>query len=83
MMHTPELALLSRDADTGVAKLGFTVVEAGSGALSSYSPAEPAYGFSNHIRWSILLLIGWTDSDLLPEGQQEEADGRLTGPADP
>lgn len=64
---TPELALVKKNHDEGVAKIGITAYDAKTGALAPYSPVEPIYGFSNRTRWVVLSLIGWTRSDLLTQ----------------
>ena|SRR5262245_33035321 len=72
-MGTPELSLLKRSEDQGVAKLGITAYDAQTGALVPYSPSEPAYGFSTARQWVVLSLISWKVEDVLPEaGKQAE-----------
>jgi hypothetical protein len=66
-MQTPELSLLKRAKDEGVAKIGLTAYDAKTGALAPYSPADPAYGYATNRRWVILSLIEWTEDDALPE----------------
>jgi Family of unknown function (DUF6655) len=68
---TPELSLVKKNHDEGVAKIGITAYDAKTGALAPYSPAEPIYGYSNRTRWVVLSLFDWTSSDLLaPPGSE-------------
>lgn len=62
---TPELALLKKNHDEGVVKLGITAYDAKSGALAPFTLSEPIYGFSNRTRWVVLSLFGWTHTDLM------------------
>ncbi|WP_162912915.1 DUF6655 family protein [Rhodospirillaceae bacterium SYSU D60014] len=64
---TPELGILKKNDETGVAKIGMTIYEMKTGALAPYSPAAPAYGFSDRTRWVVLSLISWTNTDVMPE----------------
>lgn len=66
-IKTPELALVKRTEDQGVAKLGITAYDAKTGALAPYSPAASAYGFSTVKTWVVLSLISWKLEDVLPE----------------
>lgn len=66
-MQTPEMSLLKKAQDEGVAKLGLTAYDAKTGALAPYSPAGPAYGYATDRRWVVLSLIEWTESDTLPD----------------
>jgi len=63
---TPELSLVKKTHDEGVAKIGITAYDAKSGTPESFTLAEPIYGFSNRTRWVVLSLFDWTNSDLLP-----------------
>lgn len=64
---TPELAIVKKAEETGVAKIGMTIYEAETGELAPYSPAAPVYGLSDRTRWGLLSLIGWTDTDVMPD----------------
>ncbi|HUL07068.1 MAG TPA: DUF6655 family protein [Candidatus Acidoferrum sp.] len=64
---TPELALAKKDHDEGVAKIGITAYDAKTGALESYSPAAPIYGYSSRTRWMVLSLVRWGHSDIPPD----------------
>ncbi len=78
-MQTPELSLLKRAEDEGVAKIGLTAYDAKTGALAPYSPADAAYGYATNRRWVILSLIEWTEDDAPPEAA--EARDRSSGGA--
>jgi hypothetical protein len=73
-MQTPELALVKRSEDQGVAKLGITAYDAKTGALVPYSPSDPAYGFSTARKWLVLSLISWKVEDVLPEAGRQAQD---------
>jgi hypothetical protein len=73
-MQTPELSLLKRAEDEGVAKIGLTAYDAKTGTLAPYSPADPAYGYATNRRWATLSLIEWTEDDALPEAAAEARD---------
>jgi hypothetical protein len=62
---TPELSLLKKNRDQGVAKIGITAYDAKTGVPESFTLAEPIYGFSNRTRWVVLSLFDWNESDLL------------------
>lgn len=62
---TPELALLKKNHDEGVAKIGITAYDAKSGAIAPFTLSEPIYGFSNRTRWVVLSFFGWTRTDLM------------------
>jgi hypothetical protein len=70
---TPELSLLKRSNEKGVAKLGVTAYDAKTGAMVPYSPAQPTYGFSDRTRWVVFSLVDWTNSDTLPENVEDES----------
>jgi hypothetical protein len=70
---TPELSLLKRTNDKGVAKIGVTAYDAKTGALAPYSPAQPTYGFSKRTRWVVLSLIDWDNSNTLPDNVEDES----------
>jgi hypothetical protein len=68
---TPELSLLKKNRDAGVAKIGITAYDARTGQPESFTLAEPIYGFSNRTRWVVLSLFDWTNSDLMkPPGSE-------------
>ena len=68
---TPELSLVKKNTDQGVAKIGITAYDAKTGVSESFTLAEPVYGFSNRTRWVVLSLFDWTNSDLLtPPGSE-------------
>jgi hypothetical protein len=70
---TPELSLLKRSNDKGVAKIGVTAYDAKTGALAPYSPAQPSYGFSKRTHWVVFSLIDWNNSDTLPDNVEDES----------
>lgn len=70
---TPELSLLKRSNEKGVAKIGVTAYDAKTGAMAPYSPAQPTYGFSDRTRWVVFSLIDWSNSDTLPENVEDES----------
>jgi hypothetical protein len=72
---TPELSLVKRTNDKGVAKIGVTAYDAKTGALAPYSPAQPTYGFSKRTRWVVFSLIDWTSSDVLPKHAEDGSSG--------
>jgi hypothetical protein len=70
---TPELSIVKEVDEKGVAKIGLTAYDAKTGELAPYSPAEPVYGFSDRSRWVVLSLVGWTNSDTLPDHVEEKS----------
>ena len=72
--QTPEVALVKRSDDQGVAKLGITAYDAKSGELARYSPPAPAYGYSTSKRWIVLSLFDWTERDTLPKAAKDARD---------
>jgi Family of unknown function (DUF6655) len=62
----PELAVLKRNEQVGIAKLALTVYDAKDGHY--VDAVGPAYGLSWKNRWSV-LGIGWTTSNLDPQTQ--------------
>ena len=70
--RTPELSLVKKSRDEGVAKIGITAYDAKTGVPESFTLTEPIYGFSNRTRWVVLSLFDWTNSDLMaPPGQEK------------
>ena len=68
---TPELSLVKKNRDQGVAKIGITAYDAKTGVPESFTLAEPIYGFTNRTRWVVLSLFDWNESDLLtPPGSE-------------
>ncbi len=67
---TPELALLKRELQQGVAKIAATAYDAKTGALKA--SIDPEYGYSHRRRWVVLLLISWRRTDLIPEDQRDK-----------
>ncbi|HBA64929.1 MAG TPA: hypothetical protein DCZ48_01900 [Methylococcaceae bacterium] len=65
----PEIVLLGNNKLEGIAKIGLSVYDAKEGTLESV--IEPSYGFSRFVEWTV-LLISWTDSDLVPENARDE-----------
>jgi len=63
--QTPELSLVKKNHDQGVAKIGITAYDSKTGAPASFTLAEPVYGVSNRTRWVVLSLFDWTNSDLM------------------
>lgn len=80
ILHTPELALLKRGREQGIAKIGMTIYDAHTGALLPWSPRGPFYGRSHSTRWVVLFLVSWTDQDILPASQEKSTDWRLPPP---
>jgi hypothetical protein len=70
-MQTPELSVVKRSQDQGVAKLAVTAYDGKTGALAAFSPVGPAYGYTTKRRWVVLSLFEWTESDALPESADE------------
>jgi hypothetical protein len=62
---TPELALFKKADRLGVAKIAATTFDAKTGAL--IKPGDPEYGFSHRTRYTVLLLISWTTTDVRGE----------------
>jgi hypothetical protein len=64
-LSTPEIALFKRDRRQGLAK--FTAVGYRAADGSMIASSEPDYGQSHETHWVVLLLVGWTTSDIGPE----------------
>ena len=62
-LDTPELDLFKSTKRTGIAKFGLTFYDADSGDL--LDSVGPVYGYS-HLDEKKILMVGWSDSDLLP-----------------
>ena len=60
----PELALFRRDIQQGIAKFAITGYDQAGVFRASVGPV---YGTSNRIHW-VVLLVGWTTNDTVPEG---------------
>lgn len=65
----PEIVLLGNNKLEGIAKIGLSIYDAKEGTLESV--IEPSYGFSRFVEWTV-LLVSWTDSDLVPENVRDE-----------
>ncbi len=63
-LDTPELDLIKSTKRRGIAKFGLNFYDADSGALQD--AIGPIYGFSHYNHW-VVLLVGWTSTDLAPE----------------
>ena len=72
VVETPELALYSRKAQHGIAKLAMTLYSAKDGQLAAYSPERPAYGVTDHTKYTVLFFFNWTDTDVAPEAVQKQ-----------
>lgn len=73
-LELPEVALLKRSEQIGVAKLALTIYDAETGAF--IHKAGPAYGLSWRDRWSV-LGVGWTQGDVEPEERLSHAGPRI------
>jgi hypothetical protein len=62
---TPELAIYKRDLQRGISKIALTMYSAKTGSLTGSS--GPTYGDSHDIRYTALLLITWSDQDIMPD----------------
>lgn len=69
-LDTPELDLFKSTKRTGIAKFGLTFYDADSGNM--LDSVGPVYGYS-HLDEKKILMIGWSDSDLLPPGTDTRA----------
>lgn len=65
----PEIILLGNNKLEGIAKIGLSIYAAQDGTLQS--AIAPSYGFSRFVEWTV-LLISWTDSDLVPKNARDE-----------
>jgi hypothetical protein len=78
-LQLPEIALFKRYHRQGVAKFAATVYRAGGGTLETSQ--APLYGFSNLIDWTLLFVVSWVTTDLVPPHKDPD---RETGePPDP
>jgi hypothetical protein len=68
-VSTPEIALFKRDRRQGIAKFAAVGYSAADGHMVAFS--EPEYGQSYETHWLVLLLIGWTSSDVGPENDPD------------
>jgi hypothetical protein len=64
-LSTPEIALFKRDRRLGLAKFAAVGYSASDGRMVAM--AGPEYGESYETHWLVLLLVGWTTSDVGPE----------------
>ena len=62
---TPEIALFKRDRRLGLAKFAAVGYNVADGKLVASS--APEYGDSYETHWLVLLLFGWTTSDVGPD----------------
>lgn len=60
----PELALFKRDRQQGISKIALFATDAAGGRLQWSTGSS--FGSAQHTRW-VILLVGWTTSDLVPE----------------
>jgi len=60
-LSTPEVALFKRSQKLGVAKIAATSYSRDGALIAS---GDPAFGSAHRTRWTVLLLIGWTSTDL-------------------
>lgn len=65
---TPEIDFFKSTERKGIAKFGLTFYNAKSGTLEG--SIGPIYGFSHYNHWTI-LMIGWTNTDLLPKSHHQ------------
>lgn len=77
MFELPEIALLKRHEQVGIAKLALSVYDATDGHY--IDAVGPAYGLSWSDRWSV-LGVGWTTSNVDPEKLE---DATPSGPSAP
>lgn len=68
-LETPGLDLFRTIDRTGVAKFGLSFYDAQTGELQD--TVGPVYGFS-HLNRRKILMLGWTETDLLPEAAAEQ-----------
>lgn len=66
----PEIALFKRGLMKGVAKAAITGYDAKTGELKLSSGA--AYGYSHDTDWTVLLLISWSNDDLIPKQHRDD-----------
>lgn len=69
-LETPGLDLFRTVSRTGVAKLGLSFYDADSGEMQD--TIGPVFGFS-HLNRRKILMVGWTESDLLPHDAAKNA----------
>lgn len=65
----PEIALFKRKEQQGIAKFAATAYDAKKGNL--IGSTEPKFGFSYRRQWVVLLFVGWTTDNLIPEESEE------------
>jgi hypothetical protein len=66
---TPEIALFKRDRRLGLAKFAAVGYNVADGKMVASS--GPEYGDSYETHWLVLLLIGWTTSDVGPDNDPD------------
>lgn len=71
----PEVALFKRDQQQGIAKLAVTAYNADDGSF--IASTSPEFGFSHETRWTVLIFLNWTTSDLIPENKRDDDDLEL------
>lgn len=70
-LETPGLDLFRTVSRTGVAKFGLSLYDADSGEMQD--TIGPVFGFS-HLDRHKILMVGWTESDLLPDAAVDDAE---------
>lgn len=63
-VKTPELPFFKTEKQKGIAKFAVTLYNAKTGKLAA--DTGPVYGYS-HLDHYVVMLVGWTKSDLLPK----------------
>jgi len=66
IVETPELSIFKKALSQGVAKLAATAFDRETGVLVASS--GPKLGFSSKTDWTLLLLLTWETTDILPDG---------------
>lgn len=61
----PEIALYSKESQTGIAKFAATAYDPKDGSLVAYT--RPEFGFSHNEKQTILLFISWKSNDVMPD----------------
>jgi len=65
---TPEVAIFKRARRVGIAKLAATSYPAKGGAVVS---SGPVYGYSQATKWTLLVLISWSEDDFSPASKPD------------
>jgi hypothetical protein len=68
----PQIALYGSDKEAGVAKFAIVAYDAKKGTLVAYQ--KPQYGFSQFTKKTLLVFIGWTVNDAIPDYAAKQAE---------